>query len=419
MASDKNILVVVIDCLRADHAYGDYADIPNIKRLREEGFFFENTIASTTTTTPSFSSLLTGMYPFENGVRSHSGYSLSDDLKTIPQLLQEAGYNTYAEATGPLGLEVGLDRGFDEYNHRDRKKHLHTTWGRDFLKRIEEGHYKEPWFILFHVWPLHTPRVVLKECDNDSCGKTNYARALSSIDRYLGRLFNLLDENTLIIISGDHGEQFAKSDFDRLYKRAKKKAIRFLLDKGILKTPFSKAIRNVHIGHGYGLYDSLVRIPLIFHNRDLIKPGSTKVQVRQIDTLPTVLDLMGIKYFSEISGKSVVPIMDNKDTKHRDAFMEAVGVAIPRKEDWVSGIRVDNKYKYIYSPFRDDFDEELYDLESDPNERKNIAKKKKNIVDDLKQRIEGLKTEQMVGKKMGASDEEEVMARLKDLGYMD
>jgi len=69
----QDVLLMVIDCLRADHVYEKGRSyIPTIDGLREMGFSFLNTIATTTTTTPSFSNLLTGLYPFETGIRSHS-----------------------------------------------------------------------------------------------------------------------------------------------------------------------------------------------------------------------------------------------------------------------------------------------------------------------------------------------------------
>src|SRR3989344_1165321 len=103
-----NILLIVVDCLRADHAYENKAHIPTIKNIMKNGYSFLNTMSSTSTTTPSFASLLTGLYPFENGVRSHSGYSLKKGAKTIQKILKQNGYHTYAEVTGPLTGETGL-----------------------------------------------------------------------------------------------------------------------------------------------------------------------------------------------------------------------------------------------------------------------------------------------------------------------
>ena len=72
--SKPNIALVVIDCLRADHVYGpSLAHTLHLGRFRQGGFASRSAIASTSTTTPSFAALLTGLYPVQNGVRSHCG----------------------------------------------------------------------------------------------------------------------------------------------------------------------------------------------------------------------------------------------------------------------------------------------------------------------------------------------------------
>jgi len=87
-----NVQLLVVDCLRADHAYREgLARIPAVDRLRAEGFGFSQAIAA----------LLTGCYPLENGVRSHAGHRLAGGLRTLPELLRQGGYRTCAEVTGP------------------------------------------------------------------------------------------------------------------------------------------------------------------------------------------------------------------------------------------------------------------------------------------------------------------------------
>ena len=129
----------------------------------DRGFAFRNAISTTTTTTPSFASMLTGRYPFEHGVRTHHGGKLSESVVMMPQLLQQAGYHTYAEACGPLGVEVGMNRGFDEYVHRGRRAVITGAWGKELMEKLRGGHYEEPWFLMLHVWALHHPRQILPE----------------------------------------------------------------------------------------------------------------------------------------------------------------------------------------------------------------------------------------------------------------
>ncbi len=415
----KNILFIVIDCLGADFIYEEGKTyIPTIKKLKDSGYSFLNTIASTTTTTPSFAGLLTGLYPFQNGVRSHSGYSLKKEIKTFPEILKEKGYNTYAEVTGPLTKEIGLSKGFDEYNFRSEKAIIHKKFGNDLLKKFND-HYKSPWFVFLHIWSLHEPRVVIKECKSKKYGDTLYGKALASIDCYLEKLIKKVDENTLIIITGDHGEQIGYSTFDRFWKKSRSMIFTIMKKCGITKVHFAKGIRKFALGHGYNIYDMLVRVPLIFYNKDIVPNGKSSKQIRHIDIFPTILDLVDIKYSKEVEGESVLPLIKGKKKESKDAFIEAVGIIIPNKDEWLAGLRVDNKYKYIYSPFRQDFEEELYDLENDPAEKHNIAQTNKDLIAVFRKKIEKMKTEKLTGEKLTEEDQKKIKERLKALGYMD
>lgn len=162
----NNVLLIVVDCLRADFVHDPRkAFIPAITKLQQTGFSFLNAIASSTTTTPSFASLLTGLYPFEHGVRSLSGYRLSTQIPTFPETMREAGYHTYAEVTGPLEKQTGFSSRFDEYRYREPEETIHTAWGNNFLAKLTD-YYEQPWFVLLHVWSLHRPRVICPQCDN-------------------------------------------------------------------------------------------------------------------------------------------------------------------------------------------------------------------------------------------------------------
>src|SRR3990170_1080142 len=97
-----NVFMLVIDSLRADAVTGDHVATKNFDALATRGASFSQAICTCTTTTPSFSSLLTGCYPPKHGVRGLQGYRLSPDVTTIAEAFGSAGYRTYAEVTGPL-----------------------------------------------------------------------------------------------------------------------------------------------------------------------------------------------------------------------------------------------------------------------------------------------------------------------------
>lgn len=418
MNKQKNILLIVVDCLRADFVYEPgKAFLPTIGRLWEEGFSFSTTIAVTSTTTPSFASLLTGLYPYEHGIRSLSGYGPGQDLVFFPDVLRKAGYNTYAEVTGPLVEQMGFSRFFDHYNYRDPESTIHTEWGLDLLKKL--NHYKEPWFVLLHIWSLHIPRVVIDKCDNVRCGRSLYARAVSSVDEYLGKLVHNIDENTIVVITADHGEQIASSRLDAFLKKWGRRLYRKLRHNKLTNMHFAKGMRRFYVGHGYSIYDVLVKVPLIFYNKEIVPPGESACQIRQIDIFPTILGLIGENCDASSTGESAVPIMKGSSMPHRDAYLEAVGTVIPSRDEWLAGIRVDNKYKYIYSPFRDDFEEELYDLENDPQERHNIARENRDIVDSLEGKIQKIKFAELTGQQIDEEEQKAIMDKLQALGYVE
>lgn len=412
-----NVLLVVVDCLRADAVYDHMAIIPTMKKLRQSGFSFLNAITSSTTTTPSFASLFTGLYPFEHGVRSLSGYRLSNKTVTFPEIMREAGYHTYAEVTGPMVEEAGFAERFDEYHCREPHRTIHTDWGHHFIEKVRD-HYKEPWLVLLHVWSLHQPRIVSSKCESRRFGHSLYARAVSSVDHYLGRLAQHIGENTLTVVTGDHGEQIARSPIDSLIKKLGRKAYKKLRYHSLIDLHFSKGMRHFHVGHGHGVYDSLVRIPLIFHNEKLIPPGQSPCQVRHFDLFPTIMDLIGIGH-PKITGRSLVPIMMERVEANRDVYLEAAGTVIPTKDEWLEGIRVDNTYKYIHSPFRADFKEELYLLRNDPKEKHNVANRHPNVVAGLRKKIASIKTTSATGEKVDEEDQELLLNRLRALGYID
>src|SRR3954470_12208313 len=115
--ADQNIVLVTIDTLRGDalSSYGGPARTPNLDALASHGVRFDFAHAHAVLTRPSHASILTGLYPFEHGVRDHSGYRMRRGTPTLATLLKAAGFATGAFVGGvPLKRDFGLDAGFDE-----------------------------------------------------------------------------------------------------------------------------------------------------------------------------------------------------------------------------------------------------------------------------------------------------------------
>ena len=310
--SRPNILLVVLDCLRADHAYDrSLSRTPVLGRLIAEGFSFTQAISAANCTTPSFAAILTGLTQIENGVRSLHGDKLNPDVPTLAGTLRDAGYSTYAEASGPLGPETGLDRGFGEYRHRVRQGHA-SPWGQEFLDKL--AGLQAPWFQLLHIWDLHDPRWVHPECCGRECGASRYARALSSIDLYLAQLMAALPPDTVVVLTGDHGEDFSTGRLDGLRRAVWQmvlggKLFRSAWKRGWLRRHVSELMRGRVDDHYDALFDFLIRVPLIVHAPGRVPAGSSDLQVRHVDICPTTLELAGVIPPAGLAGASLLPVM--------------------------------------------------------------------------------------------------------------
>jgi arylsulfatase A-like enzyme len=205
----------VADCGRSDKWLGPdrSAVTPTLDRLCSEGVSLPTTIVEKSCTTPSFTTLLTGMYSTRHGVHLVWGYKLADSIPMLTELLARRGYHCYAEMTGPMVPEMGLARGFEQYEYRAPKDYLHTAWGDTFVERLKSDHYKGPWFLMLHLWELHPDRQVLPEYDKPECGRDEYERSIASLDGQLARVFDAVGEDTVIIFTADHGEKTEAEEY--------------------------------------------------------------------------------------------------------------------------------------------------------------------------------------------------------------
>jgi len=488
-----NILFVVIDCARSDKwlGTGRTTITPNLDRLCHEGISFPTVIAEKSFTLPAFSSLLTGLYSPRHGVHMAWGYRLPEQLPVLTHILGERGYTTYAEVTGPMIPEMGLQRAFDRYVYRAPCDYLHTAWGKQFVQCLQNGCYREPWFLLLHLFELHKERHVSAGHNRPESGCDRYERAVSSLDSELGRVFSAAGDNCLIVVTGDHGEKTKSEVFKEgtavsyasklldlekargmpLYQLAfwagpsllqniymdllvlmpeikledAKKKLHFgkwislcdkfrllrlaprirlfdlfsigkplkqtsllqkcgLLDEGQSQRrlkQFAKRIgkeklhemglrmwinsfrNNLSEGHGMHVYDYLVRVPLVMQWHGQLPAGIVfRRMVRQPDIMPTILDIIRMDWrrMGNIDGQSFFPLIEGKSWHPLPAYLSVSGCP-PELE--LRGIRTE-EYKYIFGAKNSALPEELYDLQRDPFEKQNSAKKKPELCESLR-----------------------------------
>jgi arylsulfatase A-like enzyme len=409
-----NILFLLIDCLRADAVLGINrgAQTPTLDRLVRTGAACTQAISSASSTTPCVASLLTGTYSFVHGIRSIFGLRMNSVVPSLVEALRAEGYHTIAEVSGPLFPETGLDRGFDVYHFREGSAYLSTAWGADLRRRLQGAEFHAPWFLFLHLWELHHHRHILPAFASRTYGRNRYERALSSLDAELATLIAALPENTQIVIHGDHGERVVKTDLQyRLYRLS-----RDLLRRTTMKRE----------GHEMDISEDLIRVPLVFTTTDgnghpMWRSGTQVSQlVRQIDALPTLLDLIGVPVPPTIHGRSLAPALANDTPLGIEAYLEAFLRIRSDPRDRRVGWRTE-EWKYIYAPQNPQLTEELYHLPSDPQERQNLASRRPDVVALLRQRIEAIQQGPVApnpGQVMSPEEQAQIEKRLVELGYM-
>jgi arylsulfatase A-like enzyme len=409
-----NILFLLIDCLRADALFGTTrgSQIPTLDRLVQTGVSCTQAVSSASSTTPCVASLLTGTYSFVHGIRSIFGLKLNPTVPTLVETLRTAGYHTIAEVSGPLFPETGLDRGFDTYHFRESSAYLSTAWGTDLRQRLQSAEFRSPWFLFLHLWELHHHRHILPTFSSRAYGRNRYERALSSLDSELATLIAALPQNTLIVIHGDHGERVVKTDLQyRLYRLS-----RDLLGRTTMKRE----------GHEMDITEDLIRVPLVFtsahgNGHPVLRAGAHVSQlVRQVDALPTLLDLAGASVPTTMHGRSLVPALQQDTPLGIEAYLEAFLRIRSDPRDRRVGWRTE-EWKYIYAPQNPQLAEELYHLPSDPHERHNVASRRPDEVAMLRQRIEAIQHGPIApnpGQVMTPEEQAQIEKRLVELGYM-
>ena len=410
-----NILFLLIDCLRADAVVGQdrRAQTPTLDRLVRSGVACTQAIATASSTTPCVASLLTGTYAFTHGVRSIFGLKLNPAVPSLVESFREHGYYTLAEVSGPLFPETGLDRGFDAYHFREGPDYLSTNWGDDFRQRLHNLPEYQPWFCFLHLWELHHHRHILPAFRSRTYGRNRYERALSCLDAELARVLDGLPENTMVVIHGDHGEHVVNTDFQYRWYRL----IRDLSGRKNLKRE----------GHEMDVSEHLIRVPMVFSmlgagaDAPHLPVGKHMPQlVRQIDSLPTLLDLAGVPVPDQVHGTSIKPALLNDVPLGLEAYIEAFLRIRSDPRDQRVGWRTP-EWKYIYAPQNPNIPAELYHLVHDPAEQYNLANQHRDVAQELRQRIEAIQHGPLADTPafvMSEAEKADIEKRLTELGYM-
>ena len=357
-----NLLFITVDCLRWDRVGfgGCERDLsPNMDRLAEEGIVFSRAYSQAGWTLPSLATLLTGLYPRDHGaVRLDT--AVRADVRTLAERLSEDGYQTHGYVTHVLLVpDYGLNRGFDVYDYSVLDKgHPHDiSTSEEVTDLAIQGLVgaKEPFFIWVHYFDPHY--LYLPHAEWESFGEEPsdlYDQEVAYTDRHMGRLIDAvreegLMERTVIFLAGDHGEEFGE--------------------------------------HG-GIYhltchEEVLRIPMAARAPSL-KKMKHQGRVEQIDVYPTILGLLGMNPDPGLPGRDVLS-EGAADMTERPLFAERVRPPGLYQRAVVQGqkklILVEKVPLETLSPNARketemvDYPEEgeyLYDLGSDPYEKRNL-----------------------------------------------
>ena len=433
-----NILFLVIDALREDRVFSKNrtTKTPTIDKLRNDGIYFSQVISTSDVTGTGMGCYFSGVYPFESGITENN---IDSKLFTLINILKKNGYNM--RGSGPdfkffRNLTNFLDDSF--YFDYQKWRETETILGKSgidvikHIKSVQEG----PWFYYLHLMDIHGMGKLIKipsKFDNEYFGKTRYDRMISCIDYWLNDLLEQIDlDNTIIILTADHGEYVSSKIDDpvgipNVYKflRKIKKVIPILepigskifrtllstnanLKRSILSVKLdSKEMRDILTrGNTDELFDDVLKIPLIFSGSKIKSSKKVSKLVRQIDVLPTILEIIGIEYSEKIQGRSLVPILNGKELEEIPVYIET-GNAEHDSIGNTIGIRT-SKYKYLRNRLDETADVRLFNIINDPLELKNIEKIEPEMVNEL-----------TIFQKKELTDEDKmIQEELKKMGYL-
>ncbi|MCH9649126.1 MAG: sulfatase [Deltaproteobacteria bacterium] len=395
-----NVLLIVIDTLRADHlsCYGyERPTTPRIDALlAKRGAVVEQAYAQAPWTLPSVISLVTGRYPTELLSEEVTGFELPPSEPSLGELLLQEGYETAAFYGNPALHEgTGFGRGFKTFfappaafdwfeRHADDLQHRLLPWVR--------AHKQQPFFLYAHYLDPHDPydnddvvdgrSVYGKDYQGEITGhqvhsvyggtvdladpqadveqlRALYDSELTYVDKYVGELLEALGpevlSNTLVILTSDHGEE--------------------LFDHGGWK-------------HGQSLYDEQIRVPFLVRWDDRVEAGRRLAgPVELLDVVPTVLAATGTEGEASYQGINLLPALAGEGpVPRRTAFSQHLSFGPLRAAAVLDGYKLvlfnrreafepmDDFQAYLNAKDLERFDDvELYDLRRDPNESRNLA----------------------------------------------
>lgn len=341
-AAGAPVVLISVDTLRADHlpVYG-YRGVatPAIDALARDSIVFENAYSNVPLTLPSHACLLTGLLPFENGVRDNLGFRLDPAHRTVAALLRGAGYATGAAVSSyVLRADRGLAAGFDSYDDAMPENPTRERAGAESaaaLSKWAQSARGKPLFLFLHLYEPHFPYAP-PEPFASRYASSPYDGEIATADAAVGSFVAFLEraglyDRAILVFLSDHGEGLGDHGEDE---------------------------------HGVFLYREEIRVPLLVK-----RPGSAgagkriTAPVSLTDVVPTILSLLSISVPKEMHGLPLTAAVGADRRVYSETLYPRLGLGW---SDLAS--LVDARYHYVHAPRS-----ELYDIAADPAEKQDLA----------------------------------------------
>jgi arylsulfatase A-like enzyme len=396
-----NVLVVTFDTTRYDHlgATGDpEARTPVVDALAARGILFERAYANVPITLPSHTTIFTGLEPREHGVHNNGRFRVPEEVETLAEMLKRSGYDTAAMVSAfVLDGRYNLDQGFDIYSDEVDPKSdpfsmlVPQRAGRATtdasLEWLESRSGEAPYLLWTHYYDPHHPRDVEPPFDEMPDG---YRAEIAYTDEQFGRLLagaEAADDGrgTLIVFTSDHGESLGEHGEET---------------------------------HAILAYDSTLHVPLILAGPGIPEGVRTRGFARHFDLVPTILTFLGLPVAENLGGRDL--LADLSDQPEGESGFEFVSGFECRESEFalgwmpIEGVRTE-RWKYTARPNPI----ELYDINTDPKERRNLAAEHPDVVTRMAELYDALPSD------VSSSDDDRIevdpeeAAKLAALGYVE
>ncbi len=399
----RHVVLVTIDTLRADRlgCYGSTdVSTPNLDRIAGEGAMAIRATAHVPLTRPSHTSLFTGMLPTRHGIRDNISPARVPEVPTLATVAKAAGLRTAAFVSSiVLAGGGGLERGFDLYSDELAKgtnaedvpfmNELQRTGDETLAEAIGwlESNRDSRLFAWLHLYEPHEPYEPpepyrTRYADRPYDGEVAWSDELvGRLDEALGRLG--LREDTLLVVTSDHGEGLGE---------------------------------HRETLHGFFIYQSTLAVPLLMRGPGVVPGARIDSLVQTVDLFPTVVEMLGLEApaNADLSGQSLAPAL--RGEPYRNEPVSYAESLVPLLHFGWSDLRSirRGKWKYIQAPRP-----ELYDLEADPMEIRNLADSEPELSKGMRGALgEELDRERSVGASETSSLPQDLLDKLGALGYV-